>query len=427
MKRRLGLPSAVALVIANMIGVGVFTTSGFTLADLGSREAVVGAWAVGGVVAMLGALSYGALARRIPESGGEYTFLARTIHPLAGFLAGWISLLVGFSAPLAAAALTLEAYLRPLAGAAVVPRWTATAVLLVAGLLHGRRPDEGVRFQNAAVVLKLLGIAAVIGAGLAILPGRGIQAGGAAGAVTPAAFAMSLVWISFSYSGWNAAVYVAGEVQDPERNLSRALWLATGIVTVLYLGLNAVFLYAAPAEQLAGRPEVAAIAAEALGGRPMQLAMSALVALALVTSISSITMAGPRVYARMAEEGVMPRHLRAGDDSPAAAVALQVAVAVALVWLTPLRELLGTIGFTLGLSTAATVAGLLLLRKREGAARVPIPGYPVVPVLFLVVTLGSAGAMVVNASREAVIGIAIVLAAIPVWALTARETRTRPS
>jgi APA family basic amino acid/polyamine antiporter len=129
----------------------------------------------------------------------------------------------------------------------------------------------------------------------------------------------------------------------------------------------------------------------------------------------------------MAEEGVMPRHLRAGDDSPAAAVALQVAVAVALVWLTPLRELLGTIGFTLGLSTAATVAGLLLLRKREGAARVPIPGYPVVPVLFLVVTLGSAGAMVVNASREAVIGIAIVLAAIPVWALTARETRTRPS
>jgi APA family basic amino acid/polyamine antiporter len=275
-----------------------------------------------------------------------------------------------------------------------------------------------VRFQNAAVVLKLLGIAAVIGAGLAILPGRGIQAGGAAGAVTPAAFAMSLVWISFSYSGWNAAVYVAGEVQDAERNLSRALWLATGIVTVLYLGLNAVFLYAAPAEQLAGRPEVAAIAAEALGGRPMQLAMSALVALALVTSISSITMAGPRVYARMAEEGVMPRHLRAGDDSPAAAVALQVAVAVALVWLTPLRELLGTIGFTLGLSTAATVAGLLLLRKREGAARVPIPGYPVVPVLFLVVTLGSAGAMVVNASREAVIGIAIVLAAIPVWALS---------
>jgi APA family basic amino acid/polyamine antiporter len=123
----------------------------------------------------------------------------------------------------------------------------------------------------------------------------------------------------------------------------------------------------------------------------------------------------------------MPRHLRAGDDSPAAAVALQVAVAVALVWLTPLRELLGTIGFTLSLSTAATVAGLLLLRKREGAARVPIPGYPVVPVLFLVVTLGSAGAMVVNASREAVIGIAIVLAAIPVWALTARETRTRPS
>ena len=121
----------------------------------------------------------------------------------------------------------------------------------------------------------------------------------------------------------------------------------------------------------------------------------------------------------------MPRHLRAGDESPAAAVALQVAVAVALVWVTPLRELLGLIGFTLGLSTAATVGGLLLLRRREGAARVPIPGYPIVPVLFLVVTLGSAAVMLANAKREAVIGIVIVLAAIPMWALTSREARTR--
>jgi APA family basic amino acid/polyamine antiporter len=423
-KRRLDLRSAVALVIANTIGVGVFTTSGFTLADLGSRITVLAAWAVGGVVAMCGALSYGALARRFPESGGEYTFLARTVHPLAGFVAGWISLWVGFSAPVAVAALALEAYLTPLLGALVVPRWTATGVLLAFGLVHALRPDAGLRVQNAAVALKLLGIAAVIAAGVALLPGRAVPAAPSAG-VPLAAFAMSLVWISFSYSGWNATVYMAGEVVEPERNLSRSLWIATALVTVLYLGLNAVFLYAAPAEQLAGRAEVAAIAAAALGGRPMELGITALIALALATSISSITMAGPRVYARMAEEGVLPRQLLPRGDAPASAIVLQVAIGIALVWLTGLRELLGLVGFTLGLSCAATVAGLLLLRHREGAARVPIPGHPVVPALFLVVTVGGAAVMIANATREALLGIAIILAAIPVWALGRRDAASR--
>ena len=420
MKPRLDLKSAVALVIANTIGVGVFTTSGFTLADLGSRTAVLVAWAIGGVVAMCGALSYGALARRFPESGGEYTFLARTVHPLAGFMAGWISLLVGFSAPVAVAALALEAYLTPLLGPLVIPRWTATGVLLTLGLVHALRPDAGIRVQNAAVALKLLGIAAVIATGVALLPGR-VAPAAPAGGFPLGAFAMSLVWISFSYSGWNATVYMAGEVIAPERNLSRSLWIATALVTVLYLGLNAVFLYAAPVEQLAGHAEIAAIAAAALGGRPMELAITALIALALVTSISSITMAGPRVYARMAEEGVLPRQLLPSGDAPASAIALQVAIGIALVWLTGLRELLGLVGFTLGLSCAGTVVGLLLLRRREGAARVPIPGYPVVPVLFLLVTLGGAAAMIANATREALLGIAIIVAAVPVWALGPRQ------
>ena len=159
MRRRLGLTSAAALVVANMIGAGVFTTSGFALADLGRPETVLLAWGVGGLMALCGALSYGALARRIPESGGEYTFLSKTVHPLAGFLAGWVSLLVGFTAPIAAAALGLQAYLADSFGLAGRPEWIGTTAILIAGLMHGLQLRTGVVLQNTAVGLKL----AVIG------------------------------------------------------------------------------------------------------------------------------------------------------------------------------------------------------------------------------------------------------------------------
>jgi APA family basic amino acid/polyamine antiporter len=159
MRRRLGLTSAAALVVANMIGAGVFTTSGFALADLGRPDVVLLAWGVGGLMAVCGALSYGALARRIPESGGEYTFLSKIVHPLAGFLAGWVSLLVGFTAPIAAAALGLQAYLADSFGLTARPEWIGTTAILIAGLMHGLRLRAGVVLQNTAVALKL----AVIG------------------------------------------------------------------------------------------------------------------------------------------------------------------------------------------------------------------------------------------------------------------------
>jgi len=413
-RRRLGTPSAAALVVANMIGVGVFTTSGFALADLGDRNLVLLAWAVGGVLALCGALCYGALARRIPESGGEYTFLARTVHPAAGFLAGWVSLLAGFTAPIAAAAHGLQAYASAASGVAwgAAP-WLGTLAIAAAGVMHGVRLERGVRLQNAAVVLKLVLIAGFLVLGALWRPvlddapaGAGFELG---------AFAVTLVWVSFSYSGWNAAVYVASEVRDPERNLNRALLMATGLVTLLYLGLNAVFVYAAPVAELAGKPEVGAIAANALGGPWLRVAVSGLVTLALFTSISSMVMAGPRVYACMAEDGLLPQRLRISGEVPAAAVWLQVGLAIAVLWASALQELLGYIGFTLGLSAAATVGGLMWLRHREGAERVPVPGYPVVPLLFVAATLATAAFMVQRRPGEALVGLATILVGVPIY------------
>ena len=412
--RRLGIPSASALVIANMIGAGVFTTSGFALADLGSREYVMLAWFVGGIIALCGALSYGALGRRFPESGGEYLFLSRMLHPMAGFLAGWVSLLAGFTAPIAAAALSLQAYIAYSIELDLRPEWIGTGAIATAGLIHGLRFREGVWLQNGAVALKLVLIFGFVAFGLSSLPERTVEAAEAPGFVW-GAFAVTLVWISFSYSGWNAAVYIAGEIREPERNLGRSLLLGTSAVMVLYLGLNAVFLYSVPIDELAGRAEVGAIAASALGGERLVKAVTLIVSLALFTSIWSMVMAGPRVYAKMAEDGLFPRFFRADEATPTMAIGLQTVTAIVVVWLSSLAELFSYIGFTLGISAAVTVLSLLVLRMREGADRVHVPGYPIVPLVFVLATFWAACFIVMREPIQALAGLGTALLGIPVY------------
>ena len=405
-----------------MIGAGVFTTSGFALADLGGPSRVLAAWAVGGVIALAGALSYGALARRIPYSGGEYTFLSRTVHPLAGFLAGWVSLLAGFTAPIALAALGLGAYLAPAFGDGLPERWIGAAAILLAAGMHGLQRARGVLLQNVAVAAKLILIAGFALLGALRLP-EAVAARPPVEAVPfdLGTFAVTLVWISFSYSGWNAAVYIGSEVRDPGRNLPRALALATLLVTALYLALNAVFVYSAPIGELAGKVNIGAVAAEALGGASLRVALSLLVALALFTSISAMVMAGPRVYVQMADDGMFPRWFAAHGRVPAAAVWLQAGLALVLVWLSGLSELLGYVSFTLGISAAMTVGGLMLLRRREGPERVPVPGYPWVPLGFIVPTLGAATFMAFRQPTQSMWGLFTVLAGVLLYALFARR------
>jgi APA family basic amino acid/polyamine antiporter len=417
-QRQLGLVTATALVVANMVGTGVFTTSGFLLGDLKTPWAVLAVWVVGGVVAALGALSYGSLARRIPESGGEYVFLSRTLHPAAGYLAGWVSLLAGFSAPLAMHAFAFGQYARPwLAG--VEPRIAGTVLLVVFSLLHGAHIQRGAWVQNVAVCVKVVLIA--LFAGFALFKLQPVAPVVAASAPLPV-FAVSLVWVSFSYSGWNAAIYIGGEVRDAERNVPRAMLLGAGLVTLLYLALNAVFVFSAPVGELAGKLEVGRIAAQALGGAPLAEAITALVAVVLISSVSSMVMAGPRVYARMAADGYLPSLLAAPVGPPRASIALQGVLALVLLWTMTFESLLTYIGFTLGLSTAATVVGLVRLRLREGPG-LRVSGWPWVPGLFLAAVLWMTTFSIARRPIESLIGLATIALGWVAWRFNLFATR----
>jgi len=403
-----------------MIGTGVFTTSGFALGDLKSPWIVLAAWAVGGVLAGLGALSYGALARRIPESGGEYVFLSRTLHPAAGCVAGIISLLVGFSAPLAAAAFAFGEYTRDW-----LPGWhpqaTGSVLIILFAAVHGLHVRRGAWVQNAAVILK---VAVIVFFAAMAFPRLNPPAGGPAAEFALAPFAVTLVWVSFSYSGWNAAIYIGGEVRDPERNLPRALLLGTAVVMLLYLAINAVFVFSAPVSALAGKLQVGRLAAEALGGRAWADAVTALVALALLTSISSLVMAGPRVYAQMAKDGYLSSWFINRAGPPRGAIILQTALALAMLWSATYDKLLTYIGFTLSLSTAATVLGLMRLRLREGK-QLPVPGWPWVPGLFLAGVIGTAIFSVARRPLESLAGLSTIALGLLIWRL--RGTISTPN
>lgn len=368
----IGLTTAICLVIGNMIGAGVFTTSGYSLAGIGNRGWVLAAWLLGGLIALCGAVAYGALARRITDSGGEYLFLSRTIHPIAGFLAGWVSFLAGFTGAIAASGIAFEVYAfdsieRP---SWLVERSVGVIVILGFGLLHSFSMRPGLLTQNMVVFIKLLLLLGfILFAFAALVMGRwqGFMIPDAREDFVVSEFATALIFISFCYAGFNAAVYVTAEVEDPQKNVPRALWIATAIVAGLYFLLNGIFLFAPAPEAVAGEQAIAAIAARVLGGQGLAVLVQITICLALLSSVSSMIVAGPRVYAMMARDGVFPKWFASGDQgtqfiNPRYAIWLQSAMAAVCACLVGLDDLLMWLGFTLSLSSAAAVICIFIHR-----------------------------------------------------------------
>jgi len=364
-----GLTTLTALVITGMIGSGVFVTSGFALESLGSRVFVLLAWAVGGLVALCGAVAYGGLARRLPESGGEYLYLSRWLHPFCGFLAGLVSLTAGFSGAIAFAAMTCQEYAK---GILVLPAWMpsqtiATAVLILCCLIHVEAGRVAARINTTIVFLKVLTILCLIVFGYSVV-GWPLEAIGKPIDVpltraTIGGFAMAVVWVMFSYTGFNEAIYVASEARVSRRTVPLALLVGTLITTLIYFAMNDVFLRSAPVADLAGQSQVAAVAAAALGGETAEWWMRFVIVISTLSAAAGMTMAGSRVATAMADDGLFPRWLQ-GHAGRSRAVIFQTSLALILVYLTTLRDLLGSLGVMLSLCSAMTV-GTLFLSKMQ--------------------------------------------------------------
>ncbi len=398
-KRQLGIAVAASIVIANMIGAGVFTSAGFQAAySFKDPWTMMSTWLVGGVIALCGAATYAELGSLMPKAGGEYVYLREAYHPAVGFMSGWVSLVAGFSMPIAAAALLFSSYvaaLFPALGDPYIVKGVACALIVALASVHAFDTRIAGRVQTAFTAIKVVLISGFVVAGLAIGSGdwghfasRGdglSQLGTTAGAAN---YATALMYVSFAYSGWNAAAYIAGEIKTPQRTLPRALLLGTGIVMLLYITLNLVFLYAVTPEAMAVDPiqqPVGAIAARALFGVHAGDVLSSLIAIALMSAVSAMLMAGPRVYATMAADHALPHVLARYSKRgvPSIAVIVQCVLAIGFVIFGDPDSLIRLVGFTLAIFAALTVGAVFVFRWRGKVSPFRTPGYPVTPLLFL--------------------------------------------
>lgn len=380
-------PTVVFLIIAGTIGTGIFTSTGFVADQLSSPFLIIAVWLVAGFIALCGALTYAELGIRLPEDGGEYKYLSVWLHPLMGFLSGWTSLWAGFAAPVAAAALAFGSYLERLFPE-IPSLLSAIVVILFFSLVHAFYKIKGALLQNAIALIKIAFLATFIGLGLLygdgqfpqILPsGREIRD------LFSAPFATALILVSFSYSGWNTANYIAGEIKQVSRNLVYGIVISVTMIVLLYLGLNLVYLYSVPVNDMKHVVEIAWLSAFNLFGDLGAVAVSLIICITLLSTISAMIFSGPRIYASMALD-IRPIHtLIPQKYMLPVSVLLQSTISIGLLLTFWFDEILYFIGFTLNIFTTLTAAVLIKIRMQNKSSPIGrnISGYPVLPVLYI--------------------------------------------
>lgn len=439
LSRQLGPLDAAAIVVSNVIGGGILFFPVAIAASVPDPTLFLTTWLVGGALAFCGAMGYAELAALRPRAGGEYVYLREAYGSLAGFLTGWTSFVAGFAGAMAASAVVLVLYLDrfipgvndstpffsvpiPYLGISV-SRQTLTAIVVVwlFAFVHIRGVGPGRLVSNVLATLKVLALLIFIAMGLSIGAGASANLQEAAGTVVPTGYLSALVLVMFTYSGWNAAAYMAEEVRDPGRNLPRALALGTAAVIVIYLLLNVLYLYVLPIGQLAQvKGSVLDVVAERLlGGRAGDI-MGVVSIISLAAGINAWTFAGPRVYFAMARDGVfLPAAARVHPryGTPALSIVAQAAWASVLILTGSLDALGNYVGFAITLFAGIAVAAVFVLRAREPEAPRPFKalGYPVTPAVFVLASL----AIVLNAiATNPVVtgwGLLVIVAGIPVY------------
>ena len=445
LERRLGPFDAAAIVISNVIGGGIFFVPVIIAQMVPHGGAMLLVWVIGGALAFAGAMAYAELAAVRPKAGGEYVYLRDAFGPLAAFLTGWTSFVAGFSGAIAASAVALADYAGrfvpaaasttplfvvpiPLLPLIVTPRAVVALVAIGAlSLIHRRGLGPGSLVQNVLAGIKVTALVAFVALGFALGHGSLTHAGGDA-AWPVSGLLLALVPVMFSYSGWNAAAYVAEEVRDPGRNVPLALGLGTIAVVVIYVSLNALYLYAIPMSELAALPDgrLVDVVAERLFGFTAGNLLAVFTIVSISASISAMVLAGPRVYYAMARDGLfLPRAatVHAQFRTPASAIVAQAVWSGVLVLCGTLSQLVSYTGFAVVLFAGVAVAALFVLRRRAPDAPRPFSawGYPWAPAIFIVASAAMVVNEIVRNGATAIVGLAVIATGVPVYYLFAKR------
>ncbi|MCJ7582584.1 MAG: amino acid permease [Candidatus Aminicenantes bacterium] len=434
LKRKLGLFPTTNIVVANMIGAGIFTTSGLLMMDLLNPVLMISLWIVGGIIALCGALAYGELGAAIPEAGGEYTFLSKLYNPILGFLSGWVSFFVGFSAPIAASALGFTEYFTrafpgflklgifgETAEVLILKKFYAILIIIIFTLIHRRGLELGAKIQNSLTILKVALIVGLVFFGF--LLGKGNMNHFSLGSAFTFDFSgwktigLSLMWIMFAYAGWNASAYIGSEVKNPTKNLPRSLLYGTGIVLFLYICLNFFYVYAVPPADMGGVISIGGLAVGNLFGKSFESVLSVFISFALFSSLSAFIILGPRVYYSMAKDRAFFKF--AGEvhpkfGVPSKSILLQGGIAIIMVLFGTFDQLLTYMGFSLGIFPILAVIGVFKLRRTNKSVS-KLPGFPVTSLVYIVTGVSILILAYFERPVESSIAVCTVLIGIPAY------------
>jgi APA family basic amino acid/polyamine antiporter len=421
--KKISWKTAAGIVIANMIGTGVFTSLGFQLAVVQNTWTILLLWTFGGIMALLGALVYAELGTHFRRTGGDYIFLSETIHPLVGYLYAWVSLVVGFSAPIAIAAMAMNNYLSPVVGETQLP---GLFFLVLIPAVHIFSVSSSAKFQNGMTILKIAFVLALIGVGLAFgsnstSPALNFSDSWKEEILLPG-FAVSLIYVFYAYTGWNSAAYIIEEVDQPKKNLPKALIGATLLVMVIYVLLQLVLLKHASVSQLSGQVQVADIAFGNLFGPNGALWVSLFIGVQLIATISGYAWVGPRVTYAMAKDYKLWRPLAKvnGQNIPVRAIVLNTGISLVLFVSGSFEQIMLYAGFILQLMSTVTVYSSLKIKNQEGFKT---PFKPLPQLIYLGFSIALMGYLLVDRPKESLAGIGILLLGWAVYAFDKKITQ----
>jgi len=421
--------TATALIIATMVGVGIFTLLGKQLAVTDSIPIIMGLWVIGGIAALCGALSYAELGASMPRSGGEYTFLGRAYHPAAGFISGWLSATIGYAAPSAAIALAFSKYSStslPIELSAIHQKWLACALIITLAVIHALSRKASGATQTGSTVIKIALAIAFIAASffltaspqsINLIPtARDVEI------MSSASLGVALIYVYFAFTGWNAATYISGEMENPQRDLPRVLFFGTVFVTILFVLLNLAFLYAAPVEALRGNEEIGLISATYIFGETGGRLVGAMLAILLISSVSALTLAGPRALQAIGEDYRAMSWLgrSTAEGVPWVAILLQAGIAVFFILTQTFAAIVFFAGALVAFNSLLAVIGVFVLRWRE--PKLPRPyktwGYPIIPLIYIIITTTALISAGINQPRKAYGILGLIALGFVLWLLS---------